>query len=47
MGLKIPNLLSHGLGLPAGLVIKNSLANAGDVGLILEKEMATHSSILA
>ena len=34
------------------MVLKNTSANAGDVGLIpelgsLEKEMATHSSILA
>ena len=35
-----------------GLVVKNPSVNAGDVGLIpgvgrsLEKEMATHSSIL-
>ena len=40
-------------GFPGGLVVKNLLANAGDVGLIPgsgrppEKEMATHSSILA
>ena len=38
---------------PGVLAVKNSLANAGDMGLILsqedplEKEMATHSSILA
>ena len=36
---------------PGGSVVKNSPAIAGDVGLIprsqLEKEMATHSSILA
>ena len=38
---------------PGGLVVKNLPANAEDVGLILdwedslEKEMATHSSILA
>ena len=40
-------------GLPGGSVVKNSPANAGDVGLIpgledpLEKEMETCSSILA
>ena len=42
-------------GFPGGLVVKNLLANAGDMGLIpgsgrfpptLEEEMATHSSIL-
>ena len=39
--------------LPGGSVVKNSPDNAGDTGLIpsqedsLEKEMATHSSILA
>ena len=41
------------MGFPGGLVVKNLPANAGDMGLILgledplEKEMATHSSILA
>ena len=40
-------------GFPGGSVVKNSPANAGDLGLIpgpedpLEKEMAIHSSILA
>ena len=40
-------------GFPDGSVVKNLLANAGDLGLIpgqedsLEEEMATHSSILA
>ena len=40
------------MGFPDGSVVKNPPANAGDVGLIpgsgrfLEKEMATHSSIL-
>ena len=40
-------------GFPGGSVVKNAPANAGDSGLILgqedplEKEMATHSSILA
>ena len=40
-------------GLPGGSVVKNPLTNKGVVGLIpelgrsLEKEMATHSSILA
>ena len=40
-------------GFPGGSVVKNLPANAGDVGSIpglgkpLEKEMATHSSILA
>ena len=39
-------------GFPIGSGVKNSAANAGDLGLIsdwedpLEKEMATHSSIL-
>ena len=38
---------------PGGSVVKNLLASVGDMGLIpgsedpLEKEMATHSSILA
>ena len=42
----------HNLGLPGGSVVKNLPANADDVGLIpgwkdpLEKEMATHASIL-
>ena len=41
------------MGFPDGSVVKNLLANAGDAGLSLiqedspEKEMATHSSILA
>jgi len=41
------------LGFPGGSVVKNPSASAGDVGLIpdwgrsLEKEIATHSSILA
>ena len=41
------------LGFPGGSVVKKLPANAGDPGLIpvsedpLEKEMATHSSILA
>jgi len=41
------------LGFPGGSVVKNPPANAGDAGLIpgreylLEKEMSTHSSILA
>ena len=41
------------MGFPDGLVVKNPPANARDVGSIpelggpLEKEMATHSSILA
>ena len=41
------------LGFPGGSVVKNLPANAGDAGSIpgsgrsLEKEMATHSSILA
>ena len=40
-------------GFPGGSVVKNPPANAGDASLIpsqeysLEKEMATHSSILA
>ena len=40
-------------GFPGGSVVKNPPANAGDTGSIpdpgrsLEKEMATHSSILA
>ena len=33
--------------LPRWLSGKESACNAGDVGLILEKEMVTHSSILA
>ena len=42
-----------GMGFPAVSVVKNPLANAGDMGSVLgsgdplEKEMATHSSILA
>ena len=41
------------MGFPSGLAVKNLPANAGDAGSILgwedplEKEMATHSSILA
>ena len=41
------------MGLPGGSVVKNLSASAGDAGLTLgwqdplEKEMATHSSILA
>ena len=41
------------MGFPGGSVVKNLPAKAGDAGLIpglgrsLEKEMATHSSILA
>ena len=41
------------MGFPVGSVVKNLPAKAGDAGLIpglgrsLEKEMATHSSILA
>ena len=41
------------MGLLGGSVVKNPPANVGDVGLILgqedplQKEMATHSSILA
>ena len=40
------------MGFPGGSVVKNLPANAGDTGLVpgnipLEKEMATHSSILA
>ena len=40
-------------GFPGGSVVKNLPANAGDLGLIpwsgrsLEKEMTTHSSVLA
>ena len=39
-------------GFPGGSAVKNLLASAGDMGLLrqedpLEKEMATHSSILA
>ena len=40
-------------GSPGGLMVQNPVANAGDTGLIsgledpLEREMATHSSILA
>ena len=46
-------LLALVLGFPGGSVIKNPPANAGGMGLTpglgrsLEKEMATHSSILA
>ena len=45
--------LQRALDFPGGTVVKNLPANAGDMGLIpgsedcLEKEMATHSSILA
>ena len=49
--------LVHGPGLPGGLVVKNLPVDAGDTGdlvfnprvgkIPLEKEMATHSSILA
>ena len=41
------------MGFPGGSVLKNLPANSGDVGLIpgsgrsLEREMATHCSILA
>ena len=41
------------MGFPGGSAVKNPSGNAGDVGSIpgwedpLEKEMATHSSILA
>ena len=41
------------MGFPGGSVVNSPPANAGDTGLIpdqedlLEKEMATHSSILA
>ena len=41
------------MGFPGGSVVKNSPVSAGDAGLIpgqedtLEKEIATHSSILA
>ena len=39
------------MGFPGGSVVKNPLANAGDEGSIsglpLEKELATHSRILA
>ena len=41
------------MGFPVGSAVENPPANAGDMGLIpgpeesLEKEMATHSSILA
>ena len=47
---------NHNRGCPGGSAIKNPPANAGDVGSFiqslgqedpLEKEMATHSSILA
>ena len=46
------NIFNHG-GFPGGLAVKNLFANTGDMGLVsgskdpLEKEMATHSSILA
>ena len=35
------------LGFASGSVVKNPPANAGDTGLILGQEVATHSSILA
>ena len=46
-------LVSESKSFPGGLVVKNPSINVGDTGLIqgqedpLEKEMATHSSILA
>ena len=46
-------MISSVLGFPGDSVVKTLPANAGDMGLIpgledpLEKEMATHSSILA
>ena len=49
---KIWHVVDFG-GFPDGSAVKNSPANAGDLGLIpgledpLEKEMTTHSSILA
>ena len=45
--------VSSTVGLPSGTVVKNTPANAGDMGSLLgwedpmEEEMATHSSILA
>ena len=51
--LEVWKLLTVSSGSPGGSVVKNSSAKAGDVGLIpepgksLEKEMATHSSVLA
>ena len=47
-----PPIFFNHMGFPGGVVVKNPPANAGDVDLIpgsgrfLEKEMATHSSIL-
>ena len=51
VGQGLNNSLSRGF--PGGRAVKNLPANTGDLGLIcwsgrsLEKEMATHSSILA
>ena len=51
--LHFASVSNERLGFPGGSVVKNLLADAGDTGLIpgsgrpLEKEMATHSSILA
>ena len=45
--------INNAWGFPGGSVVKNPPANGGDAGLIpgwenpLEKEMATHSNILA
>ena len=49
---RVQEILGVKLGFPGGSVVKNLLAKAGDAGSIpglgrsLEKEMATHSSIL-
>ena len=34
------------MGFPGDRVVKNSPANAGDMGSVVKEEMATHSSIL-
>ena len=51
-GFSLPPILEtfqvYSRGFPGGLVVKNLPANTGDGGEdALEKEMATHSSILA
>ena len=57
MGIKLVSLYTiicaHPMGFPGDSVVKSLPASAGDIGSIpglgrsLEKEMATHSSILA
>jgi len=39
--------LASGIGFPCGSAGKESPCNSGDLGLIPEREKATHSSILA